>query len=157
MNKKELQKLINKPVDFLESKYGYFVPETKKPIKHLPWERKILTAIFESDKKVRVIGDIKKNLKTTKAAEVAYFTALKYPNSEVYIISNDLDQSRSRVFTYIVKSLRLNPYVDAQIAKNQITFSNGSIIKALASDPRGEAGANPRLSVFDEPAGFTTF
>ena len=101
MTKQELQKLINKPVDFLESKFGYYVPETKKPIKHLDWERKLLTAIFNSDKKVRVIGDIKKNLKTTKCAEVVFVTALKYPNSEIYIVANDYEQAKSRVFTYL--------------------------------------------------------
>ena len=156
MDKKELQKLINSPVDFLESKYGYYVPETKKPIKHLPWERKMLTAIFESDKKVRVIGDIKKNLKTTKCAEVVFITALKYPNSEIYIVANDYEQAKSRVFTYLLRSLRLNPYVNVQITKNQLTFSNGTIVKALPSDYRGEAGANPRLSCFDEPWGFVS-
>ena len=156
MDKKELQTLINKPVDFLESKYGYYVPETKKPIKHLPWERKVLTAIFNSEAKVRVIGDIKKNLKTTKAAEVVFVTALKYPDSEVYVLANDFEQAKSRVFTYLLRSLRLNPYVNVQITRNQITFSNGSIVKALPSDYRGEAGANPRLTVLDEPWGFVS-
>ncbi len=144
MKEKEyLIDLFENPVRFLESKYGYYVPETRKPIRHQAWEQQLLQAVVSSEKKIRAIGDIKKNLKTTKAAEVVYLTALKYPNSEIYIISNDFEQSKSRVFHYLLKSLELNPYINAGITQNQITFSNGTYVKALPSDYRGEAGANP--------------
>ena len=86
MKEKEyLIDLFENPVRFLESKYGYYVPETRKPIRHQAWEQQLLQAVVSSEKKIRAIGDIKKNLKTTKAAEVVYLTALKYPNSEIYI------------------------------------------------------------------------
>ena len=151
-----LNDLFENPVRFLESKYGYYVRETRKPITHQAWEQELLQAMLCSDKKIRAIGDIKKNLKTTKAAEIVYITALQYPNSEIYIISNDYEQSKSRVFHYLSKSLELNPYLTASITQNQITFSNGTYVKALPSDYRGEAGANPRLTVFDEPWGFVS-
>jgi phage terminase large subunit-like protein len=154
--KQHLNDLFEDPVRFLESKYGYYVSETKKPIQHQDWERKVLHAILSSNKKIRAIGDIKKNLKTTKAAEIVYVTALQYPNSEIYIISNDYEQSKSRVFHYLIKSLELNQYITAGITQNQIKFSNGTYVKALPSDYRGEAGANPRLTVFDEPWGFVS-
>lgn len=154
--KQYLDLLFDNPVSFLESPMGYYVPELKRPIKHQDWERRLLTAIFNSDKKIRVVSDIKKNLKTTKAAEIAYVVALKYPNSEIYVISNDFEQSKSRVFSYLVRSLELNPYIKVTVTGNTITFANGSFVKALPSDFKGESGANPMLSIFDEVAGFVS-
>ena len=154
--KTDLQKLINNPVKFLQSEAGFPIPETEKPIVFTWWEALVMEAVFKARQKIRIIADIKKSLKTTKAACIGYYTALKNPYAEIYIISNDLEQSKSRVFNYIARSVELNHYVSAKKTHNELLFSNGARIKALPCDFKGEAGANPLLTIFDEPWGFTS-
>lgn len=102
-----------------------------------------------------LFGAIKKSGKTMIAAWCVLYVTLVLggPYAEAYILSNDEEQARSRVFEAIVRLIRANPALKkmAKITEKKITFpSTGATITALASDFAGAAGAAPSIVVFDE-------
>ena len=74
------------------------------------------------------------------------------PFAEGYVLANDEEQARSRVFTAISRIIEASPLLRpaARLMTNRIEFSTGSFIQALSSDYASAAGANPTIVVFDE-------
>ena len=100
-----------------------------------------------------IYSTVKKSGKTTIAALFTrYFAETGPPFGEFYCAANDLEQATNRVFQAIRKSIELDPAARKQwqMTEHELRFSNGTYIRALASDYKGEAGANPRLTVWTE-------
>ncbi|MCC7206799.1 MAG: hypothetical protein IT323_05810, partial [Anaerolineae bacterium] len=100
----------------------------------------------------------KKSAKSTLAAGLHLWFALHVDMpGEQYVLANDLEGARARVWRYVQASLARNPTLEPKIdwksAGNTITLANGSTIRAIASDYRGEAGSNFSLATVDEPWG----
>jgi len=76
---------------------------------------------------------------------------------EQYVLANDLQGSRARVFRAILGALDKNPLLKRgqhwDHTATEITFDNGSVIRAIPADSRGEAGGNQSLATIDEPWG----
>lgn len=106
----------------------------------------------------RVIwSDVKKSGKTELAAAVQlYFGLFVDVPGEQYVLANDFEGARGRVWRYIEGSLARNVLMtddDWRVVGNEIRFKNGTTIKAIASDYKGEAGANLSIATVDEPWG----
>lgn len=103
-------------------------------------------------------SEIKKAGKTELAAAVhLYFALFVDVPGEQYVLANDFMGAKSRTWQYIAGSLERNPYLkkdqDWSIVGSEIMLKNGSTIKAIPTDYRGEAGSNHSLATIDEPWG----
>ena len=101
---------------------------------------------------------IKKSGKSTFGALCMLYTVICLGGrfAESFVISNDYDQSQSRIFTSAARIVEASPLIQAKITADRITFSNGSFIQALASDYRGAAGVEPTFVIADELWGFSS-
>lgn len=156
----QLQIYARDIVAWAESEAGYYVPEIGDPIKLATHHARILRYLFTADESgkfphnVIVWSEPKKSLKTTIAALVhMWFSLTQETPGEQYILGNDLEGAKSRVFRYLTRSAALNPYLDPAPTNVEWELPNGTIIKAIAGDYRGEAGANHTLVSVDEPWG----
>jgi hypothetical protein len=101
-------------------------------------------------------SEIKKSGKTMLAACLTLWWGFTRPRTEIICAANDLEQSQGRVFATAVALCELNRYLAeaVTIRQNDITISNGTVIRAIASDYRGAAGSRHSLVVFDELWGY---
>lgn len=95
----------------------------------------------------------KKGGKTATAAMIALYVALAIggPFAEVYILSNDYDQSVGRVFTAAKRIIEASPLLKgtARITQDRIEFiSTGSFIQAVASTTLGLPAPIRRCAFF---------
>jgi phage terminase large subunit-like protein len=161
----DFQRWHDDPVAFCEE--ALFNPETGLPFVLTEAERVFLRVAFQRTSDGRLMfpellfGAPKKSGKTAFSAMLILYVVLilgpRY--SEAYCCSNDLEQSKGRVFQACQRIVAASPLLaaDAEIGAQQITFrSSGSTITALASDWKGSAGANPIISSFDELWAFTS-
>jgi hypothetical protein len=150
------------PAAFIDT----FLPlnEQGRPWKLSPYQRRVLKLALTYDSgllltRLLLWGERKKSGKTMIAACVATWWAMTRGPCEVVCLANDLEQSQGRVFSTVVALLRANGFEKAGLAKllsTSITCKNGSVIKAVASDYRGESGGRQTLSVFDELWGYSS-
>jgi len=150
---------------------SYFIPETGKPIELLPHQKAILRAALTplNNKpfpwKTVIFSTIKKSGKTAISGLVCRWLAEVHSQGQLFCIGNDAEQAKERVFKAIRTSLELTPgYLRGnpgelpgvwRVQDRKMTNSyNGSEIKAVAVDYRGEAGANPMMTVWTELWGF---
>lgn len=141
-------------------------PETGEPFDLLPAERVFLDHCFRTDASGRLLfpeqiyGCPKKSGKTAMAGMCVLTTALIFGGAyaEAYCIANDKEQSVGRVFQACRRIVECSPLLraEARITADQIEFSTGAVIKAIASDHAGAAGGNPNISSFDELWGYTS-
>lgn len=158
--------------DFMQwatSRGGMYLHDKQKPTLATwqPYQSDILRHIFPAGTGrlpyARVIwSDVKKSGKTELAAAVQlYFGLFVDVPGEQYVLANDFEGARGRVWRYIEGSLERNPLFagkvtgkdDWRVVGNEIKLGNGTTIKAIASDYKGEAGANLSLATVDEPWG----
>ena len=113
------------------------------------YQRVIIALMFLKHYAIRLWSEPKKSGKTFLAALVAVFYAMTRPNSEVVCLANDQEQAASRVFATAVKIIEYNPDLksSARCLAGEIRFTNGSVIKAMASDYKGAAGGR-KCSLF---------
>lgn len=131
----------------------------------LDHQRDILRLAFSFDAEGRlpwdtiVLSAVKKSGKTTINAALALWWAFtQEPPNEIPLVANDLEQAVGRVFKAMAGLIRHNPQL-AQSAEVQIArvfISNGTEVKAVASDYRGEAGGNHGLTSWDELWGYVS-
>jgi phage terminase large subunit-like protein len=126
-----------------------------------PWslsdyQRVILVLMYARHYAIRLWSEIKKSGKTFLAACIGIAEAILNPDSEVVVISNDKDQAKSRVFRTMCQLIEKNEGLrsSARVLTDEIRFTNGSLIKAVSKDFRGEAGGRQRLTIGDEIWGF---
>jgi phage terminase large subunit-like protein len=151
------------PVSFMKSLIN---PETGQPFELYPAQERFfkraltLTPDGQLPFPEMIFSCPKKSGKTTSAALATLYVTLVLggPFAETYIVANDEEQAIARVFTSAKRIVEATPWMatSAKVFQSQIEFSNGSIIKAIASEHKGAAGANPTLTVFDELWGYTS-
>lgn len=152
-----------------------FPPATKpQPIVFEPHQKATLLYAFPAAMafgfrfSTVVFSTIKKSGKTAIAGLVARWVAEERTRAgEIYALGNDLDQAKDRAFAAVHRSISLTPgyrqnnsgegvlpekWVCQKTAMDCI--ATGTRIKALSVDARGEAGANPDLTVWTELWGF---
>ena len=151
--------------------------ETPALIQLEPVQRVILRCMFSKEFAARfdvhpgfqryIYSTVKKSGKTSIAALIARWIIERWPGmNEVYTVANDLDQSRGLVYDKILKSLALDPRWDKHkeeipgvwdILRRDATFvPNGSVLKPLSGDYRGQAGMNPTATFWSELWGYTS-
>ena len=93
-----------------------------------------------------------RNRQSQLLAAVVLWRAFNKPRGKFRIVANDQKQAMSRVFGFIVVCLQLNRQLGAQASVNKltITLANGSVIEAVAIDPKGEAGGADDMVEFTE-------
>ncbi len=149
----------------------FYIPETEAAIELLPFQKAILKAALVPKGRPPfpyrniVYNTIKKSGKTAIAGLVAQWLAERLSQGEIYLTGNDAEQAKTRVFKAIKDSIELTPgYLRGApgllpgkwwVYKTQMeNIENGTIIKAIAVDYRGEAGANPDLTTWTELWGY---
>lgn len=97
-------------------------------------------------------SDIKKSAKSSIAAAVILYRALRTEYGSFKIVANDLRQADSRVFYYIRRAIELNSRLAARatVKNYKISMANQAVIEAIPVDPKGEAGGNDDLIEFTE-------
>lgn len=154
---------MHDPVAFIDE--HILLSELGRPFQLADHQRAILRLAFAFDDAGRLPWDTiiyscpKKSGKTTINAAVALWWALcvESPN-EIPVVANDLEQAQSRVFKAVAGLLKHNPHisVSAEVQASRILFANGTEIRAIASDYRGEAGGNHGLTSWDELWAYST-
>lgn len=162
------------PVDF--GARHFYVPETSAPIIFYPPQQIILECMFDpafaaacgcpDGWQTFAFSTVKKSGKTTIAALLARWIAETWGNfNEVYCVANDKEQARGRVYAKALQSIELDPRYDKtkqlipgywRIIERQAThIPSGSYLRAVSSDYKGEAGANPTATFWSELWGYT--
>lgn len=160
------------PVAWCEERFLIEGPNQEGlPMALAPHQRAILRYIFAPtpDGKPRFTTVVwscpKKSGKTAIAAMVARWAAETWGRfGEIYCLANDFDQAKSRAYAAISQSIELNPEYNASrrvipgrwLVQDRVLLclTSGGKIKALASDYKGEAGANPTLTIWTELWGY---
>lgn len=157
-------------IQWATSEAGLYLHDKEQPTLATwqPYQVDILNHVFpmsETDERLpynRIIwSDVKKSGKSELAAGVhQYFAYFVEVPGEQYVLSNDLQGARGRVFRAIADGLAKNPHMkegrDWREVGNEIyLISNKSRtpIRAIPGDYRGEAGSNHSLATVDEPWG----
>lgn len=139
----------------------HFYLDTGLPIRLEPHQRALVLAIvahfLEGRGRTAIYSTIKKSGKTTTAALITrYLAEHAPPGREIYLVANDLDQAQNRVFAAIRTSVERDPAAKGRwrITDRELRLRNGTFVRAIPDDYRGEAGANPYLTVWTELWGF---
>ena len=152
---------------------NFYVPDTGNPIVFSPHQRAILKAAFTRGPdghfpyKLILLSSVKKSGKTCLAAVVSRWIAEEQTRfGEIATTGNDQRQARERVYEQVAASIRLTPgyrnrgsdgYLKERwvVQATKLTcLMTGSKVEALSVDARGEAGANPDLTVWTELWGY---
>ena len=135
-------------VSWAQSRAGFYIPETKQPIKLAPHQAAILRYIFTVQQDGRLAYDTvvwacpKKSGKTTIGALVAeYFSLFFEAPNEVLIMANDLEQT-GRVYKSLRQSVKLNNVLSRRvdIQSQALRFDNGTDVLAIPSDYKSAGG-----------------
>jgi len=161
-------------IDFAHS--SFYVPETGRPIRLEPVQQVILRCAFAPDFAARfgveggfqnfIYSTVKKSGKTTIASMIARWIAERWGSAnEIYMVANDLDQSRGLLYDKCLKSLQLDPRYDRFkdeipgywdiIRRDATHVPSGSVIRPLSGDYKGQAGMNPTATFWSELWGYT--
>jgi len=126
--------------------------EKGKPWALSEYQRTVLAVMFLRHYSIRLWSEIKKSGKTFLAACIAIFEAITNPDCEIVCCANDEEQAVSRVFQTVVQLIKYNAELtrSATVQAAQVKFTNGSVIRAVSSDYKGQAGGRQRLTIFDE-------
>jgi len=147
----------DKCIEFAEK--TFILPETKKPVKLLDFEKDIFKDLFEAEVRptLALLGMPKKSGKSTIAAIVGLWYLLTKPFGEIYIMGPDLQQGQLVVFEKICKAIRLNPDLrrTCSAGKSQITCNTTFATITVLPCNKTAAGLNPDLVIFDELWQFT--
>lgn len=156
-------------VDFMEHEY-YIQDEIlgePMPIILLPHQKTILRFMFAFaiNWRVMVYSCPKKSGKTSIAGAVARYVAENFgPRNEVLCLANDLEQAKGRIYKAMCDSIELNPQFDRSksalpgrwkiIQRDATCLTNGTVVRAVSVDYKGEAGSNPTLTAWSELWGY---
>ena len=146
-------------VSWAESSAGFYLPETRAPIRLADHQKVILRHVLSINGDGRMPYDTvvystpKKSGKTTLGAMVAeYFALFIEPPNELFILANSLEQSQGRAFKSLSRSVSLNRHLKKRtdLLAKSIRFDNGTDVMALSSDYATAAGSNHGLTIWDE-------
>lgn len=147
----------------------FYISDTQALIRFLMWQKVVLNFLLdpELDFQTIVFSDIKKSGKTTVAGAVARWIAETWGKyNEVFCMANDEEQARGRIYQKVQESIELDPTFDKgkrgipnewRIIRRAIeNEANGSFVKSVSNDNRGEAGSNPTGTFWSELWGYTS-
>ncbi len=154
-------------IQWATSKAGMYLHDKKKPTLATwdEYELAILDYLFPAGDTEDILphnriiwSRVKKSGKSELAAALhIYFALFIDVPGEQYVLANDYEGAKSRVFKSIIGSLEKNPSIKddqwRQVASEIVFTRLGSTIKAIAADYRGEAGSNHSFVSVDEPWG----
>lgn len=151
------------------SRNCFYIPETQRPMSLLPHQSAILNYAFDQNRDFQTIvySTVKKSGKTTIASLAARWIVENWePFSEVYCLANDLEQARGRIYQKALQSIELDPNYNPvrrelpgkwKIIERQATYlPKKSILRAVSSDYKGEAGSNATATFWSEGWGYTS-
>ena len=158
-------------VEWAQGKTGFYVDRhytaggwvlVQSPIKLADYHADILRHCFTPDESGRLPYDVvawcepAKSGKSAIAGLVAEYIALHgEQNSQIVMASNKRDQAASIMFRSLTDSIEYNPHLpNVDPGRYEVSFRNGTAVKAIASNSRGEAGARFSLATFDELWGY---
>jgi phage terminase large subunit-like protein len=126
--------------------------EKGKPWSWSKYQRDVLTLAYARHYAIRLWSEVKKSGKTFLAAVIAIWEAITISDTEIVCCANDEEQAVSRVFATVCALIKYNPELSAsaKVLTSEIRFTNGSVIRAVSSDYKGQAGGRQRLTIFDE-------
>jgi len=145
-------------IEFIER--HFYIPETRRPIVLLPFQKQILDRLFRKKVKpnLAVIGQPKKSGKSTLAAAIALYYLCTKRESEVYLLASDREQQELTCYNKLVKSIRMNERLrkvcSIKAGKGRIEYQD-SFIQILAPNS-SLAGINPSLVIAEELWSWTT-
>lgn len=148
-------------IDFAER--DYILPETKKPIKLLPHQKRILRDCFTKKGgkfpyQTIVYSCVKKSGKTEIGGLVGMWYSISQEIfNEIYFLANDLEHAEARGFKRISRIVQTNPRASKKFTPKRSIIeipSTGTEIQALSQDYAGQSGANPGLTIWDELWGY---
>lgn len=150
------------PVAWIQT--HFYIPETFTPIPLYPSQIEPLREALSIDARGRfhystiLWSAIKKSAKSSIAAAVGLWFAVRRPYSMIKVIANDQRQAESRVFYYMKRAIEIHPEWRSTVRStgSRIEFPNRSFIEAVALDPKGEAGGNDDLIIYSEIWGWRT-
>jgi phage terminase large subunit-like protein len=153
------------PIEFIEN--ILHDPETRRPFILLPAERAFLEHAFKLDDTGRLLyrewlySCPKKSGKTTFQAILQITMTLLFGGAfpESYVLANDMEQAKSRVFEICCRIINASPLLraEAEIIQHKITFpAFNATIQAISSDAGSAAGSNAVCSGFDELWAYTS-
>ena len=168
--KPQLQEAVQKKDIYRFAQEKFYIPETKATMRMMPHQYAILEYALSGDHPfidngTIVYSTVKKSGKTAIAALVARWIAETWDGSnEVYMVANDMEQARGRAYEALLKSIKLDPAFDGKnyangwkiIERGAEYLENHSIVKALSSDYKGEAGSNPTATFWTELWAYTS-
>lgn len=148
------------PVEWI--KYNFVDPITGKYMVLLEYQERILRKALTMDSKgynkydTVIWSQPKKSGKTTTAAAVgAYVANCIEPPNEISCLANDQEQSAGRIFGNMLLSLEKLGWTVPVSAKGMyrdpIAYGdNGTVVKAITTNYKKEAGGNQGLSLWSE-------
>lgn len=156
-------------VEWLEENFR--IEDTGQPIQLMPHQKAVLNYAFTRLPNGRLpfttvmYSSVKKSGKTTIAGGIGRWAAETWQQfGEVLCVGNDADQAQGRGFKAMADSIKMEPGYQLnkkllpgrwQTGMKKLTcLTNGTVVKAIATDYTGEAGANPILSIWTELWGF---
>jgi phage terminase large subunit-like protein len=153
------------PLEFIQA--ALYDPETRRPFQLLPAETAFLEHAFLIDDDGRLVyrewlySCPKKSGKTTFQAIIQLTMTLLFGGAfpESYVLANDQEQAKSRVFEVCCRIVNASPLLraEAQITQHKITFpAFNATIQAISSDAGSAAGSNAVCAGFDELWAYTS-
>jgi phage terminase large subunit-like protein len=139
---------------------NFILPETRKPIVFLDFQKKIINDIFYSGKdySLAVLGMPKKSGKSTFAAAIVSYYLFNKDFQNLYLLAPDKEASQFITFEKIKKSIKLNPSLNkrCKIKQDCITnLVNDSFVRCLANNIT-VSGLNMDITILDETWQFTS-
>lgn len=153
-------------------KRHFIIEDTEEPIVLARHQKAILSYALKRNEEGRlpfstiIFSAPKKSGKTAIAGAVVRWAAETWGRyGEILCVGNDAEQARERAFKAMKVSIELtegyNPASQTlpgrwhALTKEARCLTTGTVVKAIATDYKGEAGANPILVVWTELWGFT--
>ncbi len=167
---KELKVERDDPVAWMEK--HFIIEDTEAPIILARHQKAILSYALKRRRDGRlpfntiIYSAPKKSGKTAVAGAVTRWAAETWGKyGEILCVGNDAEQAKERAFKAMRISIELTPGYSPSsqmlgnrwhvLTKEAKCLTTGTIVKAIATDYKGEAGANPILVVWTELWGFT--
>ncbi len=163
MRADQLARYARDPVAFLDDFVK--VNERGQPFALFPHQREILHAAFDFDAEGRLPWDTfvyacpKKSGKTTiNGALMVWWAFTQEAPNELLALANDFEQARDRHFAAAAKIIAKNEALapSATVETKRVVLSNGTEIRALASEYTSSAGSDHGLTSTDELWGYTS-
>ena len=150
----------------------FYIGETESPIVLEPHQEAVLRYALTRNEDERlpfntvIYSTPKKSGKTAIAGAVTRWAAETWGRyGEVLCVGNDAEQAKERAYRAMRTSIELTPGYNQSrqelpsrwhiSTRESRCLTTGTVVKAIATDYKGEAGANPILVVWTELWGFT--